>query len=415
MATTGPHRLSAWKVRYFSLVDNVLTYAKDEKSEPSGTIVLSENYSVEEVSWRMDPFFYFDIVTPGRTYHLRANKDASRKAWINALTAAKSRSVHELSPLAREIQTLDGEQLQELCMALVGGIEVKSRSYHLKSYDECFVASEAVDWVVAHYGAESDRAAAAAARGDPSPLLCSGQMTRAFAVTLLQRLVEAGFVVHVADEDKAVQDGFLFFRLTDLLASSYKLSHGTEASGSAGVGADEGAGVGAGAAAASSGVGGAGAGDGLLRSELAGPDGGSMIGRTPGGLTPSSLIPPSPAQSMVAIAKLESQVQDLHEDLAAARSARLAADEAHAAEVAALNARVQELSDELSKRPRWVSDSERPSCFGCHDGFTFFKRRHHCRVCGEVFCSTCCHDRLPIIRDAPDRIRVCDGCALVLG
>ncbi|CAN0212412.1 unnamed protein product, partial [Ectocarpus fasciculatus] len=28
-------------------------------------------------------------------------------------------------------------------------------------------------------------------------------------------------------------------------------------------------------------------------------------------------------------------------------------------------------------------------CYGCNSPFTMFRRRHHCRVCGQIFCHTC--------------------------
>ncbi|CBK21583.2 uncharacterized protein [Blastocystis hominis] len=31
------------------------------------------------------------------------------------------------------------------------------------------------------------------------------------------------------------------------------------------------------------------------------------------------------------------------------------------------------------------------SCYGCQQKFTVIRRRHHCRICGQVFCSDCCH------------------------
>lgn len=37
-----------------------------------------------------------------------------------------------------------------------------------------------------------------------------------------------------------------------------------------------------------------------------------------------------------------------------------------------------------SKQPKWVPDSEAPSCMNCEQKFTFTKRRHHCRACGKV-------------------------------
>lgn len=37
-----------------------------------------------------------------------------------------------------------------------------------------------------------------------------------------------------------------------------------------------------------------------------------------------------------------------------------------------------------SRQPSWVPDSEAPNCMNCSQRFTFTKRRHHCRACGQV-------------------------------
>lgn len=29
------------------------------------------------------------------------------------------------------------------------------------------------------------------------------------------------------------------------------------------------------------------------------------------------------------------------------------------------------------------------ACYGCEEAFTMYRRRHHCRMCGQVFCNTC--------------------------
>ena len=38
---------------------------------------------------------------------------------------------------------------------------------------------------------------------------------------------------------------------------------------------------------------------------------------------------------------------------------------------------------------RWVPDSGASACFRCSAPFGFLHRRHHCRRCGNVFCSAC--------------------------
>ncbi|KAF4034435.1 Phosphatidylinositol-4-phosphate 5-Kinase [Phytophthora infestans] len=42
----------------------------------------------------------------------------------------------------------------------------------------------------------------------------------------------------------------------------------------------------------------------------------------------------------------------------------------------------------------WMSDRSSKACYECEQLFTFFKRRHHCRSCGQIFCANCCA-RLP--------------------
>ncbi len=43
----------------------------------------------------------------------------------------------------------------------------------------------------------------------------------------------------------------------------------------------------------------------------------------------------------------------------------------------------------LISKELWVPDDEAPSCFNCNKAFVaIIIRRHHCRMCGQVFCST---------------------------
>ncbi|OQR97223.1 hypothetical protein ACHHYP_12331 [Achlya hypogyna] len=40
-------------------------------------------------------------------------------------------------------------------------------------------------------------------------------------------------------------------------------------------------------------------------------------------------------------------------------------------------------------RSQWVRDRDRRTCKGCAKGFTLTRRRHHCRVCGDIVCGGC--------------------------
>ncbi len=41
------------------------------------------------------------------------------------------------------------------------------------------------------------------------------------------------------------------------------------------------------------------------------------------------------------------------------------------------------------KKIEFVPDADRAKCVGCAVEFTVFKRRHHCRNCGDIFCGVC--------------------------
>lgn len=43
----------------------------------------------------------------------------------------------------------------------------------------------------------------------------------------------------------------------------------------------------------------------------------------------------------------------------------------------------------------WMPDSQCKECYDCHEKFTTFRRRHHCRLCGQIFCSRCCNQEIP--------------------
>ncbi|KAJ8981926.1 hypothetical protein NQ317_002096 [Molorchus minor] len=63
--------------------------------------------------------------------------------------------------------------------------------------------------------------------------------------------------------------------------------------------------------------------------------------------------------------------------------------------------------------PLWIPDSDAMTCLHCDMKFTVLKRRHHCRACGLVLCSKCCHLRFRLeYLDA--EARVCNKCHDIL-
>lgn len=65
-------------------------------------------------------------------------------------------------------------------------------------------------------------------------------------------------------------------------------------------------------------------------------------------------------------------------------------------------------------QPYWIPDSMTMFCMLCNQKFSFIKRRHHCRACGLVLCSTCCSlkSKLEYLGDA--EARICIKCDILL-
>jgi hypothetical protein len=72
-------------------------------------------------------------------------------------------------------------------------------------------------------------------------------------------------------------------------------------------------------------------------------------------------------------------------------------------------------------KARWVPDRNREKCNGCGKAFGTFTRKHHCRLCGEIFCDACTRKRTDIRNPLDDSTkgraeglqtnqRVCENC-----
>ncbi|KAK6645654.1 hypothetical protein RUM43_001934 [Polyplax serrata] len=63
----------------------------------------------------------------------------------------------------------------------------------------------------------------------------------------------------------------------------------------------------------------------------------------------------------------------------------------------------------------WMPDSFSKECYDCGEKFTTFRRRHHCRVCGQIFCSRCCNQEIPgKIMGCTGDLRVCTYCCKIV-
>ena len=61
--------------------------------------------------------------------------------------------------------------------------------------------------------------------------------------------------------------------------------------------------------------------------------------------------------------------------------------------------------------PDWKPDKDAKECSLCHAGFSMTTRKHHCRNCGECFCSKCCSNLATLPKFGIEReVRVCESC-----
>ena len=61
--------------------------------------------------------------------------------------------------------------------------------------------------------------------------------------------------------------------------------------------------------------------------------------------------------------------------------------------------------------PDWVQDEAAPCCFLCSRYFKWYRRRHHCRACGQVICDACSVRRSLRAAGFNNPVRVCIACA----
>uniref|UniRef100_A0A8C2G6J3 phosphatidylinositol-3,5-bisphosphate 3-phosphatase n=1 Tax=Cyprinus carpio TaxID=7962 RepID=A0A8C2G6J3_CYPCA len=60
---------------------------------------------------------------------------------------------------------------------------------------------------------------------------------------------------------------------------------------------------------------------------------------------------------------------------------------------------------------RWFSDHAPSRCYGCERTFWLTARKHHCRNCGNVFCASCCDQKVAVSsQQLREHNHVCQAC-----
>ncbi|KAH9982757.1 hypothetical protein BGW80DRAFT_1264842 [Lactifluus volemus] len=72
---------------------------------------------------------------------------------------------------------------------------------------------------------------------------------------------------------------------------------------------------------------------------------------------------------------------------------------------------IRRIRGEGLSRDYWMDDKTCRECYDCKSVFTAWRRKHHCRICGQIFCSRCASNIIKGSRFGHDgRIRVCNLC-----
>ncbi|KAI0001751.1 hypothetical protein BJV77DRAFT_1076272 [Russula vinacea] len=72
---------------------------------------------------------------------------------------------------------------------------------------------------------------------------------------------------------------------------------------------------------------------------------------------------------------------------------------------------IRRIRGEGLSRDYWMDDKTCKECYDCKSVFTAWRRKHHCRICGQIFCSRCASNVIKGSRFGHDgMIRVCNLC-----
>ncbi|KAK0552680.1 Mitochondrial distribution and morphology protein 12 [Tilletia horrida] len=76
------------------------------------------------------------------------------------------------------------------------------------------------------------------------------------------------------------------------------------------------------------------------------------------------------------------------------------------------DAMYRRMRGESLSRKYWMADEVAKECRECLSTFTIFRRKHHCRICGQIFCGRCASHIISFGEN--DLIRVCNFCLNML-
>jgi hypothetical protein len=70
----------------------------------------------------------------------------------------------------------------------------------------------------------------------------------------------------------------------------------------------------------------------------------------------------------------------------------------------------QVASQDIAQPVMWVADEVHTKCMDCKSDFSLIKRKHHCRICGGLFCFNCVSQRVVMPEYGQRPQKVCKAC-----
>ncbi|ODO05657.1 hypothetical protein I350_04716 [Cryptococcus amylolentus CBS 6273] len=76
---------------------------------------------------------------------------------------------------------------------------------------------------------------------------------------------------------------------------------------------------------------------------------------------------------------------------------------------------VRRMKGEGLSKQYWMADEHCKECYDCKSLFTAWRRKHHCRICGQIFCSRCASNIINARRFGKEGVlRVCNLCLKIM-
>ncbi|WVO12616.1 hypothetical protein L204_100221 [Cryptococcus depauperatus] len=80
-----------------------------------------------------------------------------------------------------------------------------------------------------------------------------------------------------------------------------------------------------------------------------------------------------------------------------------------------VNRIIKRMRGEGLSKQYWMADEHCKECYDCKSIFTAWRRKHHCRICGQIFCSRCASNIIGARRFGQEGcVRVCNLCLKIM-